>query len=356
MNTCMRMALLGCCAFSGSVMGQTVEPPFDNNYTVTALGDVPGVPSPYGGLTISATDPNVLLIGGSANTSGGAIYAIRVRRNDCRNIVGFVGTATQVATAPNIDGGLAYGPDGVLFATTFSNNNLLMIKPGSTVPDRVMDLTPLGVESSTGTLGFVPAGLPGAGRFKIASYSTSRFYDAVLTPDGNGTFDVSNVTESPQIQGGPEGIAYVPASSPVFSGPSVLISEYQASTIAAYGIDAQGNPIPSTRVPFITGVSGAEGAYVDNTSGDYLFSTYGGSLGVLVVRGFAISIPTCDSIDFNGDGLFPDDNDLIDFLTVLAGGTCSTGTCSDIDFNNDCLFPDDSDVVSFLRVLAGGSC
>jgi hypothetical protein len=347
------LVLFGC---AGSVMAQTVQPPFNTNYTITDLGPVPGVPTPYGGLTISATDPNVLLIGGGANSASGAIYSIRVRRNDCRNVVGFVGSATRVASAPNIDGGLAFGPEGVLFATTFSNNNLLMIEPGSTVPDRTVALTPLGVASSTGTLGFVPAGLPGAGRFKIASYSTSRFYDAVLTPDGNGTFDVSNVTESPQIQGGPEGIAYVPASSPVFSGPSVLISEYQASTIAAYGVDAQGNPIPSTRVPFITGLANVEGAYVDNTSGDYLFSTFTGNTRVLVVRGFAISIPTCDSIDFNGDGLFPDDNDLIDFLTVLAGGTCSTGTCSDIDFNNDCLFPDDSDVVSFLRVLAGGSC
>lgn len=64
----------------------------------------------------------------------------------------------------------------------------------------------------------------------------------------------------------------------------------------------------------------------------------------------------CDSIDFNNDGLFPDDQDLIDFLSVLAGGACSTGTCSDIDFNNDGLFPDDSDLIAFLRVLAGGAC
>jgi aminopeptidase S len=64
----------------------------------------------------------------------------------------------------------------------------------------------------------------------------------------------------------------------------------------------------------------------------------------------------CDSIDFNGDGLFPDDADLVDFLAVLAGGACSTGTCNDIDFNNDGLFPDDSDLIAFLRVLAGGNC
>jgi hypothetical protein len=68
------------------------------------------------------------------------------------------------------------------------------------------------------------------------------------------------------------------------------------------------------------------------------------------------NVPRCDSIDFNQDGLFPDDNDLVDFLSVLAGGACSTGTCSDIDFNNDGLFPDDNDLIAFLTVLAGGVC
>ncbi len=65
----------------------------------------------------------------------------------------------------------------------------------------------------------------------------------------------------------------------------------------------------------------------------------------------------CDSIDFNADGLFPDDNDLVQFLSVLAGGACDNDpNCNDIDFNNDSLFPDDSDLLAFLRVLAGGNC
>jgi hypothetical protein len=68
------------------------------------------------------------------------------------------------------------------------------------------------------------------------------------------------------------------------------------------------------------------------------------------------SPPECDSIDFNGDTLFPDDSDLVDFLSILAGGACSTGTCNDIDFNNDGLFPDDADLVAFLSVLAGRAC
>jgi hypothetical protein len=65
---------------------------------------------------------------------------------------------------------------------------------------------------------------------------------------------------------------------------------------------------------------------------------------------------SCDSVDFNADTLFPSDQDLVDFLSVLAGGACSTGTCNDIDFDNDGLFPDDNDLLAFLRVLAGGEC
>jgi hypothetical protein len=64
----------------------------------------------------------------------------------------------------------------------------------------------------------------------------------------------------------------------------------------------------------------------------------------------------CDSIDFNNDGLFPDDADLIEFLSVLSGGECTTGICNDIDFNNDGLFPDDADLSAFLRVLSGADC
>jgi hypothetical protein len=66
-----------------------------------------------------------------------------------------------------------------------------------------------------------------------------------------------------------------------------------------------------------------------------------------------------NDIDYNNDGLFPDDTDLIDFLTVLAGGPCSTDPtpgCDTIDFNNDGLFPDDTDLLVFLRILAGGEC
>ncbi len=70
----------------------------------------------------------------------------------------------------------------------------------------------------------------------------------------------------------------------------------------------------------------------------------------------------CDSIDFNGDTLFPDTADINDFLSVFSGGVCegqppSDPPCNtDIDFNNDGLFPDTMDIDALLSTFSGGPC
>ncbi len=79
-------------------------------------------------------------------------------------------------------------------------------------------------------------------------------------------------------------------------------------------------------------------------------------------RVFKICLPpwtvgnTCDSIDFNRDGLSPDTADITAFLRVFSGGSCPTANCGDIDFNNDGASPDTADIDAFLRVFSGGSC
>ena len=72
------------------------------------------------------------------------------------------------------------------------------------------------------------------------------------------------------------------------------------------------------------------------------------------IVGTSASVTACDSIDFNQNGVFPEDQDVVDFFDVLAGGECAA--CSDIDFNNNGVFPEDQDVVDFFNVLAGGNC
>jgi hypothetical protein len=68
----------------------------------------------------------------------------------------------------------------------------------------------------------------------------------------------------------------------------------------------------------------------------------------------------CDSIDFNRDEVFPEEQDVIDFFLVLAGGECPytppSGEACDIDFNNNQVFPEEQDVIDFFNVLAGETC
>lgn len=306
-----RSILAFCCAaglVSAATPGRaapTLAAPFDTTYSLIDLGSAPGVPTNYGGLTLLAGDPDTLLLGGAANGGSGAIYSIGVTRDAMGHITGFSGPATFFASAPNIDGGLAYGPGGVLFYTGYSNNILGQIKPGSVAPDKIIDLNPLGIASSVGTLQFVPPGQPGAGGFKMASYNGGQFYDVTLTPDGGGTFDITEVIQTASPGGGPEGIIYVPLGSPLFPAPSMLISEYSLGRVSAYLNDGDGNPVVGSRVDFITDLFGAEGAFVDPLTGDFLFSTFGAGNEVFVVRGFAApqAVPEPSTLALAGLGL-----------------------------------------------------
>jgi hypothetical protein len=295
--TALAAALVFCLAAPSTVSAQTLQPPFDSSYSITDLGGPPGVPSSLGGLTLKAETTDRLLIGGDANTDAGALYEVRLTRDSVSShINGFAAEdATRFADAAYNDGGVTYGPGGVLFLTRWDTvaggegNKLGQTKPGSSITDRVIDLGPLGVAHSPGALMFVPPGQPGADSLKLASYPNGEWYDASVAPDGNGTYDVENVDEvaASTLGGGPEGFVYVNPGSPHFSSPSILVSEFDSGEVAAYEIDANGDPIVATRRTFIDGLTGAEGALIDPVTGDFLFSTFGGGDRVILVSGFA---------------------------------------------------------------------
>ena len=267
----------------------TIDPFYAGSYSFTDLGSVPGLPAPYGGLTLLAGDTNTLLIGGSANTASGDLYSIGVTRDASNHITGFTGSATFFADAAYNDGGVVYGPGGVLFLARWPVNELGQTKPGSNITDKVINLAAMGVGGGgPGGLNFVPSGYPGAGDLKLVTWSAGEWYTIGISPDGSGTYDVTSVTYETTIVGGPEGFIYVPPGSPLFTDyDSLLVSEWSAGNIAAYSLDGDGNPIPGSRVDFITGISGAEGAFIDPLTGDFLFSTFGGGDRVIVVEGFA---------------------------------------------------------------------
>jgi len=264
-----------------------IAPFYAGAYTLSDLGALPGAQTPYGGLTFLAGNSNTLLIGTGANGPGG-IAQLGLTRDVDGHIIGFSGPATPFASAPLIDGGLAYGPGGVLFFTEYGPNIIGEIKPGGNGAAKTVTAP---VPSSVGTLGFVPSGFNGAGNFVVASYSTNTMCVAPLTPDGTGTFNVGACTATVTGASGPEGMVWVPQGSSLFPIQSMLISEYGSARVSSYLIDGNGLPIIASRKDFIQNLSSVEGATLDPVTGDFLFSTFTGSGHLYEVRGFAASAP-----------------------------------------------------------------
>ncbi len=273
---------------------QVIDPFYAGDYTIIFQGPIPSVPFAQGGITFKFDDPNTLLVCGGAESASGAIYSIGVTRDVNGHINGFAGDAVQMATAVNCDGGLAYGPGNVLFYARWPSNELGQIKPGSTITDKVIDVAALGVESALSTLNFVPPAFPGGGTLKLATWDLGQWNSATLAPDGTGTFDLATLTAIPasRAPGGPEGILYVPTTSPLFATPSVLILAWTRGTVDAYEVDANGDPVIATGQLFMSTPDSAdpEGVAQDPVSGDFLFGVFPGP-GVVIVTGFQLTAP-----------------------------------------------------------------
>jgi len=293
-------AALGLAAVVATVQAQTLGAPFAADYTVTNLGSVPGLPSNYGGLTF--LDNNTLLIGGAANTASGSLYTIDVIRDAQQHITGFSGSTTRFGTSIGEynDGGVTFGPGGVLFTSRWPVNGLGQTLPGSVDEDKVIDLGPLGVAGSHAALGFVPAGFGGTGLVKLVSWAGGQWYSGSILADGGGTFDLVGLAQvdldesSPGVQvvpGGPEGFVYIGGANAGFGVNSMLVSEYSANQVGAYELDNDGDPLVATRRTFLSGLTGAEGAVIDPLTGDFLFSTFGGGSRVVRVSGFIAPPP-----------------------------------------------------------------
>lgn len=263
---------------------------FVADYSFTDLGSVGGLPPLYGGMVFKAGDTETLLIGGNANTASGLYYEVGVIRDGAGHITGFDAPVAFGGVGEYNDGGIAYHPDsGVLFTARWPVNMLGQTKIGSTDEDKVIDLGPLGIttSSSISGLNFVPVGFAGAGKFKAVSWAGGDWYDIVLADDGLGTYDIVSATLEATLGGGPEGFVFIDnLGNAGFAVDSLLIAEYSAGTIGVYDLDANGDPLMGTRRDFITDLSGAEGAVIDPVTGDFLFSTFGGGDRIVRVEGF----------------------------------------------------------------------
>ena len=275
----------------GPAAAQTVTAPYATNYSVTELGSVAGVPIRYGGLTF--LDPNTLLVAGRTGGQGGSLYRVGVTRDAGGRIIGFSGAATPYAAAPEINGGVAVGPNGVVFYSTGLYGTIGEIKAGSVAPDRQV---PWASASFTGlgTLAVIPTGFANAGQLAVANDDDNSYLRAVLTPDSSGTYDIATApgASAVTLSGEPYGLSFVPVGSLGFTMPSILVSEYQTGTLAAYQLDANGDPIAGSRQAFVTGLDGPGGGAVDPVTGELLISVHegGSTIGgdqLVEVSGFA---------------------------------------------------------------------
>lgn len=273
-----------------AVTAQTLESPFNTDFLLSDLGPVPGLPTSFGGLFILPGEPNTLYIGGEADTSDGDLYRIDLVRDSAGLITGFSGSATQVAPAPFIDGGIGPDPGGLISFVQYDANAYAQIDGTGTIVNTI-DLAPLGIVSASTTLGFIPAGFPGAGGMRIASWSGGEYYAVDYSVGAGGIISISSATQVSTLPGGPTGLAYVPQGSARFPNPSFLVSEYSDDSVAAYEMNAQGDPVLASRRVFISGLTGALGAAIDPVTGSFLFSTFGGGDRVLVVSGFKAPPP-----------------------------------------------------------------
>lgn len=300
----LRTAVAVCVVASLPVQAQTLGASFAGSYATTDLGTPSGLPANFGGLTF--LDSSTLLIGGAANGPAGHIFTLGVTRDGSGHISGFSAPASICGGPGSMigecnDGGVVFGPGGVLFTSRWPINELGQTKPGSTNEDKIINLAALGVAGSHAAINFAPGSFGGAGHVKLVSYGGGEWYDATLSPDGLGTYDLAGLTHidlngaAPGmgvLGGGPEGFTYVSGGNPSFAANSMLVSEYAAAQVAAYDVDANGDPILGSRRTFLSGLGGAEGAVLDPLTGDFLFSTFGGGNHLVRVSGFTVLPPT----------------------------------------------------------------
>jgi aminopeptidase N len=137
-------------------------------------------------------------------------------------------------------------------------------------------------------------------------------------------------------------------SGPVSTTFGLMGGNVTLTTVAPLAPGAYALTINASGVTTQAASIALDGEYISTLpSGD-------GLPGGNAVFAFTVVGAPCTDIDFNNNGVFPEDQDVIDFFNVLAGSSCPT--CDTIDFNGNNVFPEDQDVIDFFTVLAGGSC
>lgn len=264
---------------------------FSDEYAGYVLGEVPGLPpdTDLGGMAIAEDDAGTLLVAGYAETPEGGLYKIGIIRGECGHIIAYDGEATLVAKAANISDILVLS-DGPIVYSEWDSNHLTQRVEGLDMPIR----TNLGklappVTKSVAGFGLVPPGLAAAGELRVLSWDTGDWYHLVRESK-DASFELSAPTYILSLPNRSGGVAYVPAGSPGFSEPHVVITrpEQPDEHVVVYEVDAQGDPLVATRKVLLGDLAQASNVYFDRVTGDLLLSTIETEKDrIYIIQGFA---------------------------------------------------------------------
>ena len=275
---------------------KVVQPPFADDFVLVDLGEVPGVHAPYGGVAFLPDDPDSILLVGYMGAGTAVIHTVPLARDVTDSIAGFAGQ--PVANVPSFAAAdsIAWGPGDVLFYPR-STAAVAQMKPDSTTVDKVVDLSWM-YYKTTG-IGFVPPGLPDAGTMKLVTFNYGDWWRPTLTPDGNGTFDMTVTSKGPSLPGYPTGFAYVSPDTPGAMPVGLVLCErelgYGDGKVVRYDVDDHSDPIVTSRQVVVSGLDIPEGIAMDPVTGDVLFVGYQGRLYLLRQAAFpptTTTVPT----------------------------------------------------------------
>jgi hypothetical protein len=258
-------------AAAAALPGTAITPFYSGSYTLIDLGSAAGVPAGYGALTFMLGNSDILLLSGHQDNVGGIgeIDAVPVIRGAGGHIVGF-GAAVFETAATYIDSGLVYAPNGDLLYLRADGHGIGVIPTGAAFARDAAIPSPAG--PNDGTLGIVPAGLPGGGSYVFAS-APDRICTAALSPTAGG-YTISSCIHSESVPIS-SGIAWIPAGASLFPSAAALV--LTATALTPYTLDSYGlpqTPYPQPLAVFSGGI-GPNGMTVDPVTGDLLISTAG---------------------------------------------------------------------------------
>jgi hypothetical protein len=299
----------------------TLAPEFAADYAAYDLGpipppsetDDPAALDPLGGVMLDPDDPNSLIFVGNSERPNSALYRVALVRDACGHVRGFSGRSSKLVDVPYADANVVRFADGTTLASVWPLGQIAEISPSLSKLVLLTDLRPLGVAAparsvtdnpgeSPGGLGIVPATLTTTEPLRLLAYPSGNWFRVTARKTGP-TLSIERLEKVVALEHGPGAFAYVPAGSRGFSRPSVIMTEWfrgrytlEATTdprpenqrVAVYEVDANADPIPSTRRELFSRFDRPWGAYFEPVRGDFLFLSWLRKPDhVIAVRGFA---------------------------------------------------------------------